>query len=156
MLLLIGLAGCTAEGAYKTTGPTAPLQPSYDSVKVVINASAPQSPEIVPDLRSAIVGQLISMGRFRRVVGENEPADLVVKLDIINYQRVTVVDRLLVGVFAGRNRITCNVSVTDGKNGTVIRAFEAAGASAAHPLSSEAGYADALREVAKQTALGLR
>jgi hypothetical protein len=152
---LILLAGCSSDGRHRQIGTGSALQDSYESVKLVISPTAANSTEIVPDLRSSVVGQLLSTGRFRRLAAANEDADVVVTVEITDYQRVTVAERVLVGALAGRNRIATKVTITDGRSGERIRGFEASGRSAAHPLSSEGGYSDALREVSKQLMLGL-
>ena len=153
--LLVALAGCNSGGQHRQLGPVTALEASYESLKLVITPKAAKSAEIVPDLRASVVGQLLSTGRFRRLAGESEDADVVVTIEVTDYQRVSVAERVLVGVLAGRNRIAATVTVTDGRSGTQLRGFLASGKSAAHPLSSEGGYADALREVSKEIMLGL-
>jgi hypothetical protein len=153
--LILLVAACTAGGNYKVTGPSSELRTSYDSVKLVFKTTATNSADIVPDMRGAIVGQLLGTGRYTRVVGPNDPADLVLNFDITDYRRVGVAERVFIGVMAGPNRLTVLVSATDGKTGAVVRQFQATGESASHLLSGEAGYADALREVAKQVAIGM-
>jgi hypothetical protein len=149
------LAACNASGHIQATGPSAELKPTYDAIKLVFKTTATNSIDIVPDMRGAIVGVLLSTGRFKRIVAETDPADLVLNLDITDYRRVGVAERVFIGAMAGPNRLTVMVSATDGTTGAVVRQFQATGESAAHPLSGEAGYSDALREVAKQVLVGL-
>src|SRR5579862_9486090 len=147
---LIFLVAACAGGNLKTTGPSTPLPASYQSVKVVFQTTAKNSTEIVSDMRGAILGQLLGDGRFTRVAGPDDAADLILNVDITNYRHVEVVERVFMGVSAGSNRLTVAVSVTDGQTGAVLRQFEATGESSAHPISGEAGFSDALRQVAKQ------
>lgn len=154
-LLIALLAACTAGGHLQATGPSSEMKANYDDVKLVFKTTATNSGDIVPDMRGAIVGQLLGTGKFKRVVGPNDPADLVLNFDITDYRRVGVAERVFIGVMAGPNRLTVKVMASDGKTGVVIRQFDATGESASHLLSGEAGYGDALREVAKQVALGL-
>jgi hypothetical protein len=149
------ISACSSSGKLTATGPTAQLLSSYESVKLVFKTTANNSADIVPDLRGSIVGQLLGAGRFHRVVTGDEAADVVISLDITDYRRVGVAERVFIGIAAGPNRLTVAVSATDGKTGAVIRQFQATGESAAHPLSSEAGYADALRELSKEVMLGM-
>lgn len=155
VVLIVLIAGCSAGGNYKVTGPSAPLASSYDTVKLQFKTTANNSGDIIPDMRGAILGQLISGGRFKRVAADSDPADLVIELNITDYRRVSTAERFFIGTMAGPNRLTVVVSVTDGKSGAVLRQFQATGESAAHPLSGEAGYSDALREISKQVMLAL-
>ncbi|HYM02822.1 MAG TPA: DUF4410 domain-containing protein [Stellaceae bacterium] len=155
LVLSLALAGCASEGELKVDSQSSPLQSSYESVRVAIQPTAKDSQEIIGDVRSSVVGQLLSSGRFHRISADGEPADVIVTVDIVQYERVSVGERILVGALAGRNRVSARVTVSDGRTGSVIRRFEAQGKSAAHPLSSEAGYTDALREFSRQVLLGL-
>jgi len=154
-VILLALVGCSSGGEMKLNTSAYQLQRSYESAKAVVNPKAEDSQEIVDDVRGSVAEELLSSGRFHRIAGANEPADIVVTVDIIEYERVTVGERILVGVFAGRNRVRANISLTDGRTGTSLRSFQAYGKSAAHPLSSESGYTDALREFSKEVLVGL-
>jgi hypothetical protein len=130
--------------------------PASPSVRLIVTAGADGADEVLADVRSAVLGQLMSDGRFSKVVVANEPTDLVMNVDIIKYAKVTVGERMLVGALAGRNRVNLAVKITQpGGGGSVIEAFEADGESASHPLSSESGMSDAVREAAKELAAGV-
>ena len=129
--------------------------PASPSVRLVFSATAPDSDEVLPDVRSAVLGQLLSGGRFSKVVVADEPTDLVMTIDIVKYAKVSVGERLLIGAMAGRNRVNLAVKIVQPGSDSVIEAFEADGKSAAHPLSSESGLSDAVREAAKQVAAGV-
>jgi len=155
VLVVVLIAACSSSGSYKATGPSSAMQASYESIKLVFRTTATHSEDIVPDMQAAIVGQLLSMGRYKRVVAASDAADLVLTLEITDYRRVGVAERVFIGAMAGPNRLTVIVSATDGRTGAVLRQFQATGESASHPLSGESGYSDALREVAKQIQLAL-
>lgn len=152
---MLVLTGCSAGGDMKLVSTEAQLQRSYESARVVVIPKADDSKEIASDVKATVAGDLLSSGMFHRIAGANEPADVIVTVDIVEYARVTVAERILVGVFAGRNRVKADIELTNGKTGAVMRVFEAYGKSAAHPLSSEAGYSDALREFSKEVLRGL-
>lgn len=153
LLIAAVLAACSAEGqmTIQSSAPATNL-PANPSLKLVVNAVAPDSTDQLLDIRSAVFTQLSATGKYSKVVLDNEPTDLVMQIDITKYAKVTVGERLLVGALAGRNRIGGEITVTQTASGTVIKKFEAEGASAAHPLSSESGLSDAVREMAKQVA----
>ncbi len=150
-LMAVFLAGCSAEGQIMVhaSAPATNL-PANPSLRLVVNAVAPDSTDQLLDIRAAILSQLSATGQYSKVVLDNEPTDLVVTIDITKYAKVSVGERLLVGALAGRNRVGGEVTVTQTATNAVIKTFEADGASAAHPLSSESGLSDAVREMAKQ------
>lgn len=149
------LAACSAGGSFTVQSSAKPANlPPSPSLRVAVNPIADGSDEVLADVRSAIVAQLISTGRFSRVVVASEPTDLVMDADIIKFAKVTVGERILVGTLAGRNRVNLSVKIVQPPANTLIEAYEADGESAAHPLSSESGLSDAVREAAKEVAAG--
>jgi len=149
------LAACSANGSHSIPTKVEPMASAYDSVKLVVVPQAADSTEVLEDLKAAVAGQILAGGRFRRVAVAGDEADVVVTVKITGYARVTLGERLLVGVLAGRNRVETQVTVTDGHTQQVLRAYQANGESAAHTMSGEAGTSDAVREAAKEIALGL-
>jgi len=150
------LAACSAGGNFTVQSATKPTNlPASPSVRIVVTPTADGSDEVLADVRSAVLGQLLSDGRFSKVVVANEPTDLVMNIDIVKYAKVTVGERILVGALAGRNRVNLAVKIIQPGSNTVVEAFEADGESASHPLSSESGMSDAVRQAAKQLAAGV-
>ncbi len=151
LAIAVFLAGCSAEGqlSMQSSAPATNLPPN-PSLRLIVNAVAPNSTDQLLDIRAAIFSQLSATGQYGKVVLDNEPTDLVMKVDITKYAKVTVAERLLVGAFAGRNRVGGEVTITQTATNTVLKSYEADGSSAAHPLSSESGLSDAVREMAKQ------
>ena len=117
--------------------------PPNPSLRLVVNAVAPDSTDQLLDIRAAIFSQLSASGNYAKVVLDNEPTDLVMTIDITKYAKVSVAPQLFADLGG-------EVTVTQTATNTVIKTFEADGASAAHPLSSESGLSDAVREMAKQ------
>ncbi len=134
-----------------SSAPTASL-PAQPSVRLVVNPVDKDAADVLPDIRAAILSQLEATGHYSRVTLGTEKTDIVMTVDITKYSKVTVGERLLVGVFAGRNRVDVHVKIADAATNATIKEFEAEGNSAAHPLSSESGVSDAVREVAKEIA----
>jgi len=128
--------------------------PAEPSVRLVVNPVDKDSDDVLSDVRSAVLAQLQATGHYSKVVVGSEGADLVITVDITKYAKVTVGERLLVGALAGRNRVGTQVKIVQSVGNVTLKSFEAEGESAAHPLSSESGLSDAVREVAKQIASG--
>ena len=58
--------------------------------------------------------------------------------------------------FAGSNRLKCNVTLIDQATGQTRTAFQVEGVSASHPMSSESGLDDAVREAVSNMIIALR
>jgi hypothetical protein len=145
------LAACSSGGDIKVLSSTpATNLPAQPSVRLVVNAVAKDSGDVLPDLRAAILGQLLSNGRYSKVSVGPEPSDLIITVDIVKYAKVSTAERILAGALAGRNRVGTNVKIVQPSTNVTVKSFEANGESASHPLSSESGLSDAVREVAKQ------
>lgn len=155
-ILTIGvLTACSSGGTMKITSSTTPvgLAPN-PSVRLVVTPQATDAEDVLADVKSAVLSQLLATGHYSKVVMDSEPTDLIINININKYAKVSVGERLLVGALAGRNRVGTQVRITQASNNAVIKEFVAEGESAAHPLSSESGIGDAIREVAKQVASG--
>ncbi len=147
------LAGCSSGGNMKVLATAAPSGlPAVPSARLVVNPVDKDSDDVLSDVRSAVLGQLQATGHFSKVIVGSEATDLIITVDITKYSKVTVGERLLVGALAGRNRVATQVKIIQTAGNVTIKSFEAEGESAAHPLSSESGLSDAVREVAKQIA----
>ncbi|HET7086491.1 MAG TPA: DUF4410 domain-containing protein [Rhizomicrobium sp.] len=160
LLLVLSLGGflaaCSSGGNIKVLSATpAANLPAQPSVRLVVNAVAKDSGDVLADARAAILGQLEATGRYSKVSVGPEPSDLVITVDIVNYAKVSTAERVLVGALAGRNRVGTSVKVVQSSTNVTVKSFEANGESAAHPFSSESGLSDAVREVAKQIGAGV-
>ena len=156
VMAIIGmLAACSSEGTMKITSssPAVGLSPN-PSVRLIVTTSTPDAEDVLSDVRSAVLGQLSATGHYSKVVSNAEPTDLIITVSINKYAKVSVGERLLLGALAGRNRVGTDVKITQSANNVLIKEYTAEGDSAAHPLSSESGISDAIREVAKQVAEG--
>lgn len=155
LALVVGLgcllAACSSGGDLKvlSSAPATNL-PAQPSVRLVVNAVAKDSGDVLADLRAAILGQLMASGRYSKVSAGPEPSDLIITVDIVKYAKVSTAERILAGALAGRNRVGTDVKIVQPSTNVTVKSFEANGESASHPLSSESGLSDAVREVAKQ------
>jgi len=149
------LVACSSGGDLKvlSSAPATNL-PARPSVRLVVNAVAKDSGDVLADVRVAILGQLEATGRYSKVSVGPEPSDLVITVDIVKYAKVSTGERILVGALAGRNRVGTSVKIVQSETNVTVKSFEANGESASHPLSSESGLSDAVREVAKQISAG--
>jgi hypothetical protein len=154
-LIAVGLlASCSSGGDIKVlasaSGQKLPAQPS---LRLVVNAVAPDSTDVLSDVRAAVLSQLEATGHYSRVTATTADAtDLVMTVNIVKYAKVTVGERILVGVFAGRNRVGADITLVETADNVTIKKVQADGESAAEPISSESGISDAVREFAKQVA----
>src|SRR5438552_2591363 len=125
------LAACSSGGNVNvlSSAPAASL-PAQPSVRLVVNAVAKDSGDVLADMRAAVLGQLEATGRYSKVSVGPEPADLVITVDIVKYAKVTTAERILVGALAGRNRVGTNVKVVQASTSATVKSFEANGESA--------------------------
>jgi hypothetical protein len=153
-MVAIGLlASCSSGGDLKVVSSAAGQKlPAQPSLRMVVNAVAPDSTDVLSDVRASVLSQLEATGHYSRVTTTAETTDLVMTVDIVKYAKVTVGERILVGVFAGRNRVGADVTLVETADNTTIKKLQASGESAAEPISSESGISDAVREFAKQVA----
>jgi len=155
MVFVVTLSACSSSGSLTmTSGGSVQDLPASPTLRLVVNPVVGDSDEVLSDVRSAILSQLMATGRYTSVVTAPVPTDLVITVDIVKYSKVSVGERLLVGLLAGKNRVHTDVKITRTSNGALVKSFHAEGNSAAHPLSSESGISDAIREVAKEVASG--
>lgn len=85
-----------------------------------------------------------------------DPADYHMDVKIRGAREVSTGARIMLGAMIGPNTTTVAVTVRHQATNQIITAFEATGTSAAHPLSSEAGLDDAVREAVGKIMEGLR
>jgi hypothetical protein len=90
------------------------------------------------------------------VVHVPEPADYRMDVKIRGAREVSTGARIMLGVMIGPNNTTVAVTVRHQATNQLITAFEVTGTSAAHPMSSEAGLDDAVREAVVKIIEGLR
>lgn len=114
------------------------------------------SVRMIQRLRSELFGRLVSEAVFKYVLHPQEKGDYLMEVRVLETEEVSQGARILLGVFAGSNKLQCAVRVVDQANGRLVTEFNVEGESAAHPLSSENGLEDAVREVVSNIIVALR
>ena len=114
------------------------------------------SVRMIQRLRSELFGRLVSEAIFKRVLHPQEKGDYVMEVRVLDTEEVSQGARIFFGVLAGSNRMRCGVRLVDHATGRVVTDFNVEGASASHPLSSENGLDDAIREVVSNIIIALR
>ncbi len=111
--------------------------------------------EVTQRLKGQLFGRLMSEGGFKQVVHENENADYKMEVNLLEANEVSQGARIFFGVLAGANALRVNVTLSDIASQKVITSFAVSGESASHPLSSESGMDDAIKEVVDEIILVL-
>jgi hypothetical protein len=154
-LCLLLLAACSAGGSRHVTSiQPLPLLPPHPSLRLQVNPVVGESQELLPDIRAALLAQLLATGRFSQVVTYEGPTDLLMTVEVVKVAKVTVTERVFLGALAGRNRVGVNVRIIDPATGITLKSYDAEGDSAAEILSAQAGLGDAIGQVARQVAEG--
>jgi hypothetical protein len=149
------LAACSSGGSRNVTSiQPLPLLPPHPSLRLQVNPVVGESYELLPDIRAALLAQLMAGGQYAQIVTYEGPTDLVMTVEVVKVTQVSVSERIFLGALAGRNRVGVNVRIIDPATGTILKSYNAEGDSAAEPLSAQAGVSDAIREMARQVAAG--
>lgn len=157
MGVLLLLAACSSSGKLSMTQEKTGAIGANKTVALnIIQGPEVESTRIIQQLRSDMFGRLVAENVFHQVVQANEPADYKLDVTVVEASAVSTTARILFGVLAGSNEIKCDVKLIDQATGQVKTAFVAEGQSASHPMSSENGPADAVREVVTNMILALR
>ncbi|MEP0068872.1 DUF4410 domain-containing protein [Pyruvatibacter sp.] len=157
VLLALFVAACSSSGTLQRMQTSdVPIKPNSVASLEVTSASDSASLEAAEELRSRLFGSLVSQGLFEQVVPPSKPADYQLKIALSGVSEVSQGARIFFGALAGSNRLSANVKLQDATDQSVVRAFVVGGESAAHPLSSENGMADAIREASSRIIQALR
>jgi hypothetical protein len=125
------------------------VEPEVENVKAVHQ-------EVASRIRERLFGKLVADGLFKAVVHAPEPADYRMDVKVKGAREVSTGARIWLGVMAGSNNLTLAVKVFEFKSNREITAYQVQGSSASHPLSSEAGLDDAIREAVDKIVEGLK
>jgi hypothetical protein len=154
---LFVVAACNSSGKLQMTQEKVGAIGANKTVSLnIVQSKDVESTRIMQQLRSELFGRLVAENVFRQVVQAEEPADYKLDITVIEASAVSTTARIMLGVFAGSNTLKCDVVLTDRSNGQVKTAFKVEGESAAHPLSSENGTQDAVREAVTNMIIALR
>jgi hypothetical protein len=156
--LIIGLfmllAACSSTGKLEMTQvKTAPIGANRT---VSLNIIGSAETRTTQQLRGDLFGRLVSERIFVKVLQANEPADYKLTVTILETNTVSPVARIMLGVFAGSNKLRCDVKLIESATGNLKSSFVVTGESALHPMSSESGLENAVREVVANIITALR
>ncbi len=157
VLLLLLAAGCSSSGTIAVkTAKTGAIPPGKAVALDVTSAADEDSRDAAHRMRNELFGRLVAEGVFRQAVAAGEPADYRMAVALSGVEEVSTGARIFLGVMAGANELKAAVTLDDAASGTTVTAFDVTGESAAHPLSSESGMEDAVREAASRIIAALR
>jgi hypothetical protein len=111
--------------------------------------------DAVRRLRGQLFGRLVSEGVFARVVQAGEATKYDVRVRLLTATEVSQGARILFGVLAGADELAVQVDVFETAYRNLVVSFTTKGESASHPLSSENGMDDAIREAVGEAILKL-
>jgi hypothetical protein len=154
-LLLLG--GCNSSGTLAVSTPKAEPIPVGKVVALsVTSAEDEDSRDAAGRLQNDLFGRLVTEGVFKQVVQAGQPADYRMTVALSGVEKVSQAARIFFGVLAGSNELTADVTLVSATSGAVVERFKVTGESASHPLSSENGIEDAIREAATKTVQALK
>jgi len=155
--LLLFAAACSSSGELKMKTPKATAIPPGHSVALDVTSAADEdSRDAAHRMRVELFGRLVAEGVFRQVVAVGEPADYRMEVALGGVEEVSQGARIFFGVMAGSNELKAAVTLHEAATDALITAFDVSGESAAHPLSSESGMEDAIREAATKIITALQ
>jgi len=125
------------------------VEPDVENVKAVHQ-------DVASRIRERLFGKLVTDRIFKAVAMAPEPADYRMDVKVKGARQVSTGARIFLGTMAGSNNLTADVKVFEFTSNRLITAYQVQGASASHPLSSQAGLDDAIREAADKIIEGLR
>lgn len=157
VLLALFVAACSSSGTLqRMQSSDVPIRANSVAALEVTSASDSDSLEAAEELRSRLFGSLVSQGLFEQVVPPSKPADYELTIALSGVSEVSQGARIFFGALAGSNKLSANVKLQDATDQSVVRSFVVGGESAAHPLSSENGMSDAIREASSRIIQALR
>lgn len=148
------ITGCSSKGSLEV------YQKSSSPIGVNKSASLElagySEPRISEQLKADLFGRLVSERIFSSVNHGEKSSDYNLNITILSSNTVSPTARIMLGVFAGTNSLKVDVKLYENLTGKLHSNFVASGESAAHPMSSESGLENAVREVVSNIINGLR
>ena len=156
ILILILISACNASGTIEITREkTEEISSSKTVLLSITTGTDEESVDVAQRLRGALFEGLVSRGVFRQVLQPHETGDYRMDVLLGEVSEVSQDARIYLGVFAGANTLDAAVSLHEESTNRLVTAFNVSGSSASHPMSSEHGMEDAIREVVTQIILAL-
>lgn len=164
---MVLLAACSSSSELTINKAISAPVDHEESIRLVINTKLPEdadedyrsnAAQVATRLRGELYSRLVFEGVFKQAyhVGQDNDAKYQLDVSINETDEVSQGARIFLGVFAGKNELALNVVLTDRSTNEVLTDFIVTGKSASHPLSSEDGMDDAIREAVDQIVLTLR
>ena len=165
LCLVIFLNACSSSGSTQMVKQKSAPIPPGSTVSLSVKATLPNdadadaredSAKVTHRLRSQLFCRLVSEAVFKQVLQPGEQADYRMDVMLQKAEEVSQGARVLLGALAGSNSLTVSVTLHEEPSDVLVTAFEVAGESAAHPLSSEDDLDDAIREAVDEIVLALQ
>ena len=158
---IVLLSGCSSSGAMKVTQPLIEPITADKTVSLTITNStkadeAEDCQNMSKLLKEYLFTKLVTSGVFKSTVLPPGKSDYNLEVNISGVRIISPTARILVGVMAGASAMEADVKLKDIEKNRIITTFNVEGSSASHPLSSETGYENAVRELADHIIKGLR
>lgn len=127
--LLAFLGACAASGTTQNLLVEPMVLADTSSVTIEVSTNVEDTEDLVPDLQNAIRTALLERGTFGQINGVGTPSSVVLKVEIIEANKVGGTSRILLGALAGRAKLRVKTEVFDGASGELIGAMVAEGKS---------------------------
>ena len=154
LLLCFLLAGCASSGTFTPISSTTEPIDSNSAAYVVV--TAPQDRLLEAELAGKIKILLEASRVFQSVTHSNQDSKYELFVQILDINKVSMVAKLMLGVFAGSDSVSGMVTLKEVSTNNVIRRFSVEAKGAAHIMSEEHGMSEALSELANQIQTGLQ
>ena len=160
-LIGIGLSACSSSGTIEVQQELSDNIPPGKVVALQVDvitgdSDAAEVAEARQRLTRELYGSLVSEGIFSQVVQSGQPADYSMGVVMSGVDEVSTGERIFFGVLAGADELVADVTLHDNVSRQQIAQFTVVGESASHPLSSETGMEDAVREATNKIVAALR
>lgn len=153
-------AGC---GLSKSTGTAAVLHSSKSAlprgaVALVRVRASGQAQDVTDTVRSLVATNFTHAGYIRDLVGEGEPCELFVDVELTKVEIIPDMARYLAGVLSPRNTIAGTVTVYESQSGgwRRLRAITAEGRGAVSFQDGQSGVFNAAEEFAQRAVAALQ
>ena len=148
------LTGCSSSGSISLNKQSS--TPIEINKSVSLEVLGYSDFRIKEQLKADLFGRLVSERIFVSVNHGEKNSDYNMKVTILSSNTVSPVARIMFGVFAGANSLKVDVKLFETATGNLHSNFVVTGESASHPMSSESGLENAVREVVSNIINGLR
>ncbi len=112
--------------------------------------------KMVNALKEKVGPAIVAQGDFLNAVMAPNKGDYNLLVTVKNARIVSTAARIAFGVMAGPSSLEAEVLLVNPVTNKQLLAFDVEGSTAAHPLSSEVGYENAVKEAANNVAKALK